>query len=49
MEFGQLREKFLFRNHAENKAGGLVPDLCLVFIKAYEIKAGGLHLRFSIF
>ena len=39
-----------FKNHAENKAGKLVPDLFLFFKKAlYKLKASGQHLRFNIF
>ena len=41
---------FLFRNHAENEAGRLVPDLFLFFKKAlYELKASGLQLSFNQF
>ena len=43
-------EIFLLRNHAENEAGRLVPNLFLFFIKAlYEIKASGLQLSFNHF
>ena len=54
MKFGQVkdatREKFLFKNHAENEAGRLVLHLFLFFKKALcELKAGGLHLSFNIF
>ena len=39
-----------FKNHAENEAGRLVPDLFLIFKKAlHEVKASGLRLRFNIF
>ena len=32
------------KNHAENEAGRLVPDLCLVFEKPlYEVKVSGLQ------
>ena len=42
-------EILFFKNHAENEAGRLVPDL-LYFGKAfYEIKANGLELSFNIF
>ena len=50
MKFGQLIEynkKNIF--HAENQAGGLVPDLFLFFKKSlYELKASGLQLHFNI-
>ena len=55
MKFDQLikyitSEIFFFKNHAESKAGRLVPDLFLLFNKAfYEEKANGLHLNFNIF
>ena len=42
MKYGQLIEynnTFFFKNHSENEAGRLVPDLFLLFKKAlYEIK-----------
>ena len=39
-------EIFFFKNHTENEAGTLIPDL--FFRKAlYEVKLSGLHL-FSI-
>ena len=35
MKFGQLiednKKKFFFKNHAASEAGGLVPDLFLIF------------------
>ena len=41
---------FHFKNHAENEAGGLAPDLFLFFRKAlFDVKASGLHLSFDIF
>ena len=46
MKFGlpieyKVRNVF-FKNHAENEAGGIVPDIFLFLIKAlYEIKASG--------
>ena len=44
------RQIFLFRNHAENVAGRLVPDLFLFFKKAlYEVKVSGQQLSFNIF
>ena len=54
MKFGQLIEynkrHFFFKNHAENKAGRLVPDLFLFFKKAlYKVNASGLQLEFTIF
>ena len=43
------REIVFFKNHAENKAGKLVPDLFLFFKKAlYEVKASGQQLSFNI-
>ena len=53
MKFGQLTEynrtNIFFKNHAENEAGRLVPDLFLFFKKAlYEVKASGLQLRVNI-
>ena len=47
MKFGQVIEYnkkiFSFKNHAENQAGRLVPDLLLLFKKAsYEVKLNGL-------
>ena len=43
-------EIFFFKNHAENQAGRLVPDLFLIFKKAlYEVKANGLQLNFNHF
>ena len=41
---------FFFKNHGENEAGRLVPDLFLFLKKAlYEDKASGLKLNFNIF
>ena len=41
---------FFFVNHAENKAGRIVPGLFLFFKKAvYEVQASGLQLGFNIF
>ena len=54
MKLGQLldyttREIFLFKNHVENNAGRLVPDLILFFkYDLYEVKASGLQLSFNI-
>ena len=46
---GDTREIFFFKNHAEDEAGRLVPDLFLFFKKAlYEIKASCLQFRISI-
>ena len=46
------REIFVFKSHAENEAGRLVPDL-FFFLKEnalYEVKLSGLQLlRFNIF
>ena len=39
---------FYFKNHAENEAGRLVPDLFLFSKKAlYEVKASDLQLSFN--
>ena len=41
---------FLFKNHAKNEAGGLVPFVFLIFKKAlYEVKANGYQLILKIF
>ena len=41
---------FFFKNHAENEAGILVPDLFLLLKKALrEVKASGLQLSFNIY
>ena len=41
---------FLFKNHKENEARRLLPDLFLFFKKAalYEVKPSGLYLSFNI-
>ena len=47
----RTREMFFFRNHAENKAGRLVP-VCFFFFKKralYKVKASGLQLGSTIF
>ena len=54
MKFGQLIEynqrNIFIKNHAQNEAGRLVPDLSLFFRKAlYQLKASGLQVSFSIF
>ena len=54
MKFGQLKEynsmNIFFKNHAENEAARLVPDLFLFFKKAlYKVKAIVLQLDFNIF
>ena len=54
MKIGQLIEYnkryFFFKNHAENEAGRLVPDLFLFLKKPlYEVKASGMQLSFNIF
>ena len=42
-------EIVFFRNHAENEAGRLVPDLFFIFLKnLYKVKASGQHLSFKI-
>ena len=44
------REIFLFKNHAENEAGKLVPGHFLLFKKAlYLVKVSGLQLDFTVF
>ena len=41
---------FFFKNHTENEARGLVPDLFLFFKKdLHEVEANGLQLSFNIF
>ena len=47
MKLGQLmdktREIFYFKNHTENEAGRLVPNLFLFFKKVlYKVKVSGL-------
>ena len=55
MKFCQLieynkRYVFFFKNHAENEAKKLVPDVFLFFKKAlYVVKASRLQLSFNIF
>ena len=54
MKFGQVIEynmrNIFFKNHAENEAGKLIPDLFLSFRKTlYEVKASGLQLSFNNF
>ena len=55
MKFGQVIEqnkgniKKFFKNHSENEARRLDPDLFLFFKKSlYEVKANGLQLSFDI-
>ena len=53
MKFAQLVEynnrNILFKNHAENKAVPVIPDLFLLFKKSfYKEKASGLQLSFNI-
>ena len=52
MKFGQLIKynmgNIFFKNHAENEAWRLVPDLILLFKKALY-KVSGQHLDFNIF
>ena len=48
----RTREMFFFRNHAENKAGRLVPVCLFFFFKKralYKVKASGLQLGSTIF
>ena len=53
MKFGQLiaRQIFFFKDHTENDAGRLAPDLFLFFLKKalYKTKASGLQLNFNTF
>ena len=54
MKFGQLIEynniNIFLKNHAENEAARVVPDLFLFFKKPLsEVKASGLQLSFNIF
>ena len=44
-----MREIFFFKNHAENEAGKLVPDLFIFKKASYKVKASGQHLCFNIF
>ena len=48
MKFGQLIEEiFSLKNHAENEARRLVPDLSLFFkIALFEVKLSGLYFGF---
>ena len=44
------RKVFSFKNHAENDARRLVPDLFLFFIKAsFQVQASDLQLNSNIF
>ena len=44
------KDLFFFKDHAENKAGRLVPNLFLFFKRAlYEVKASVLQFSFNIF
>ena len=55
MKFGQFieydkRDKFLFKNRAQNEEGMLVSDLFLfVKIDLHQVKASGLQLSFNIY
>ena len=54
VKFGQVIEynkrNIFIKNHAQNEAGGLVPDLFLCFKKVlYEVKESVLQLSFNIF
>ena len=44
-----IGEMFFFKNHAENKAGRLVPDLFLFFKNLYIRKASGVQLSVNVF
>ena len=47
MKFGQLtREQFFFKNHVENKAGTLVPDLRARFNKITQVNFSEEKLTF---
>ena len=39
----------MFKNHAENEAQWLTPDLYLFFKKAFNKKVSGLQRSFNIF
>ena len=42
-------EIFLFKNHAKNEVGGLVPDLFLFFNTALrKVKESGQYLSFDV-
>ena len=44
------KQIFLFKNHAENEPGKLVPDFSLLFKKKlYKLKASGLLINLIIF
>ena len=46
----KTRDIFFIKNHTENEARRLVPDLFLFFKKAlYEVKASSLELIFNYF
>ena len=54
MKFGKLTEydkrNISIKNHAENEAERLVPDLFLYFRKVlFEVKVSGLQLSFNIY
>ena len=54
MKYDQLieynGEMIFLKNHAENEAGRLVPDLFLFFKKAlYKLKASGQPLNFNMY
>ena len=54
MKLGQLivynKRNIFLQKQEENEAGRLVPDLALLFKKAYyELKESGLQLSFSMF
>ena len=43
------REIIVFKSHAENEAGRLVPDFIFLKNALYEVKLSGLQLYFNIF
>ena len=54
MKFGKFIEHnkiFFFKNHAENEAGRLVPDLFLFSLKKtlHKVKASDLQLSYNTF
>ena len=45
MKWNVRKQILFFKNHAENEAGRIVPDLFLFFGKAlYEAKSSGVQL-----
>ena len=52
MKFGQVieynKKNIFFKNHADNKAGRLVPDLLLFESTSCEVKPSGLQLSLKM-